>query len=74
MKTKGLLVLAMIAMISINSMAQENEKRFGIELNSGVSFATRELGGLDLNTGFGFEGISLSIYATFRCLYRMGME
>lgn len=57
MKTKKLVTIAIFTMISVIGMAQENEKRFGVELNGGVSFATRELGGLDLNTGFGFEGL-----------------
>lgn len=55
MKTKGLLILAAITLLSLNSFGQEKENRFGIELNGGASFATRELGGVDLNTGFGFE-------------------
>ncbi|HAF27708.1 MAG TPA: opacity protein [Bacteroidales bacterium] len=57
MKTKKLVTIAIFTMITMISMAQENEKRFGVELNGGVSFATRELGGLNLNTGVGFEGV-----------------
>jgi len=57
MRTKGLIALLVLAVISLNSFAQENEKRFGFEFNSGVSMATNELGGAALNPGFGFEGI-----------------
>ena len=57
MKTKVLLFLAIFGLISIGSFAQENEKRFGIELSAGASFATAKLAGTNLNKGFGFEGI-----------------
>ncbi len=56
MKTKVLLVLALMAMLSIKSFAQDSEKRFGFELSSGASFATSELNEAKLNPGFGFEG------------------
>jgi opacity protein-like surface antigen len=57
MKTKLLLVLGMVAVFALNGKAQNNEKKFGFELSSGASFATRQLAGTDLKTGFGFEGI-----------------
>ena len=57
MKTKVLIFTIMFASFSLFSAAQENEKRFGFELNGGASFATRELGDANLNPGFGFEGI-----------------
>jgi hypothetical protein len=57
MKTKGLLFLAIFGLISIGSFAQENEKRFGFEISSGASVATKKLGGAKVNPGFGFEGI-----------------
>ncbi len=57
MKTKVMIAVAILAMSAVNVFAQENEKRFGIELSGGVSFATRELGHADLKAGFGFEGI-----------------
>lgn len=41
----------------LNTDAQGNGKRFGFELNSGVSVATQKLGGAELNTGFGFEAM-----------------
>jgi opacity protein-like surface antigen len=57
MKTKGLIAFVMFAILSLNGIAQESEKRFGFELGSGASFATRQLAGTNLKTGFGFEGI-----------------
>ncbi len=57
MKTKVMIAVAILAMSAVNVFAQENEKRFGIELSGGASFATRELGHADLKAGFGFEGI-----------------
>lgn len=57
MKTKGFLLLMAITLLAIGSFAQEKEKRFGFEFNGGASFATRELGGVDLKTGLGFEGL-----------------
>lgn len=38
-------------------MAQENKKRFGIEVNGEVSFVSSDLNGANLNTGLGFETI-----------------
>ncbi len=57
MKTKGLLFLVIFGVISIGSFAQENEKRFGFELSSGVSVATSKLSDAKLQPGFGIEGI-----------------
>lgn len=57
MKTKVLITIALISALALSSFAQENEKRFGFELNGGASFATRKLDDANLNTGFGFEGI-----------------
>jgi len=57
MKTKGLLVLTMLVLLSLGSIAQENEKRFGFELSAGASVATSKLSGEPLKPGFGFEGI-----------------
>ncbi len=56
MKTKGF-ALTMLVLVSLSSFAQESEKRFGFELNSGVSLATNKIGDASLNTGYGFEGI-----------------
>ncbi len=57
MKTKVLLVTAIVLGSLFSSNAQEKEKRFGFELGSGASVATKKLGGSTLNPGFGFEGI-----------------
>lgn len=57
MKTKGLIILAITSLLSLNGHGQDREKRFGIELNGGASFATSKLGGVNLNTGFGFETV-----------------
>jgi hypothetical protein len=55
MKTKLFIVLAMFAALSLNSTAQEKEKRLGFELSGGPSFATNEFAE-GLRMGFGFEG------------------
>lgn len=57
MKTKVLLVTAIMlgSIFSIN--AQESDKRFGFEASAGASVATKKLGGSTLNPGVGFEGI-----------------
>lgn len=56
MKTKALFLSAILTMMSLISFSQ-NEKRFGVELNAGPSFATQKLAGAELDPGFGFEGI-----------------
>jgi len=56
MKTKGF-ALTVLVLLSLSSFAQESEKRFGFELNSGVSLATKKIDNASLNTGYGFEGI-----------------
>jgi len=57
MKTKGLTILAILALISMSSFAQENEKRFGLEISSGASFSTSKPWGEKVNPGFGAEGL-----------------
>ncbi len=57
MKTKGLFALFVLTVLSINGIAQENDKRFGFELTTGASFATSKPGDTKLDPGFGFEGI-----------------
>lgn len=49
--------LSMLVFLAMNSFAQESEKRFGFELNSGLSAATKKINGASLNTGLGFEGL-----------------
>ena len=57
MKVKVLIACVLITVCFLDGNAQENDKRFGIELNGGPSFATKKLGDADLKTGMGFEGI-----------------
>lgn len=56
MKTKGF-ALTVLVLLSMSSFAQESGKRFGFELNSGVSIATKKIDDASLNLGFGYEGI-----------------
>jgi opacity protein-like surface antigen len=55
MKTKGL-VVTMLVLLTMSSFAQKTEKRFGFELNSGASLATKKIDDASLKPGFGFEG------------------
>ncbi|MGQ7869900.1 outer membrane beta-barrel protein [Sunxiuqinia sp. sy24] len=57
MKTKGLTLFGLIILLSVSSLAQEKNKRFGFELSSGVSIASQKLADVNLNTGLGIEGI-----------------
>ncbi len=57
MKTKVLLVTAIMLVSLLNTNAQEKEKHFGFELSSGASVAVTKPGSTTLNPGFGFEGI-----------------
>ncbi len=56
MKTKVFALTVLVLSLSLSSFAREKEKRFGFELTSGVSFATKKIDGAKLNTGFNFEG------------------
>ncbi|MBE0647186.1 MAG: porin family protein [Bacteroidales bacterium] len=56
MKAKGF-ALTMLLLVSVSSFAQKPEKRFGVELNGGLSLATTNMDGTSLKPGFGFEGI-----------------
>jgi opacity protein-like surface antigen len=55
MKAKGL-AFAMLVLFTMSGFTQESGKRFGFELNGGVSFATKKIDGTSLQPGFGFEG------------------
>lgn len=57
MKTKAFFLFAIALLLTLNSHGQQNEKRFGVEVNGGLSFATTELNGSDLNLGAGFETV-----------------
>jgi opacity protein-like surface antigen len=69
MKTKVFITIALIASLTLSSFAQENEKRFGFELNGGASIATRKLDDASLNIGFGFEGIFHYRFMPFTGVY-----
>jgi opacity protein-like surface antigen len=55
MKTK-VIALTMLVLFSMSSYAQNSDKRFGFELNGGLSLATMKIDDSRLNPGFGFEG------------------
>jgi hypothetical protein len=57
MKTKVLLVTVIMLVFLFSGNAQESDKRFGFEVSTGASVATKKLGGATLNPGVGFEGI-----------------
>jgi opacity protein-like surface antigen len=57
MKTKVFLSIVLVILISATTLAQENERRFGVEINGDVSFVSSDLAGASLNTGLGFEAI-----------------
>jgi opacity protein-like surface antigen len=57
MKTKVFFTLMILAIFTKTISAQEKEKRFGVELGSGISIALNELNGAKLKPGFGNEGI-----------------
>ena len=57
MKTKRVFGIMIAGLLSFTCMAQENEKRFAIEVSGGPSMAASELKSGKLEKGFGFEGI-----------------
>lgn len=70
MRTKKIAFLVLFSLLTIGSFAQSKERKFGFELNSGMSIATSKLADARLDPGFGFEGIfhysfnsNLGIYA-----------
>lgn len=69
MKTKTFLLFAVAVVLFFNSQAQNDEKRFGIELNGGASFATTELAGSELGTGAGYEAIFQYRFMPFTSVY-----
>lgn len=69
MKTKVFLVLALLALLIKGAVAQENEKRFGIELNSDVSIVSSDLAGASPKTGLGFETILQYRFMPFTSVY-----
>lgn len=69
MKTKVILSIALVVLLSLPTLAQENEKRFGVELNGDVSFVSSDLAGASLNTGLGFEAILQYRFMPFTSVY-----
>ena len=69
MKTKVFLVMTMLALFFNGAMAQESEKRFGVELNGDVAFVSSDLAGASLKTGLGFEAILQYRFMPFTSIY-----
>jgi opacity protein-like surface antigen len=69
MKTKVFLVMALCALLVSGAIAQEKEKRFGVELNGDVAFVSSDLAGASLNTGLGFEAILQYRFMPFTSVY-----
>lgn len=69
MKTVKITILGLMMVFATTSFAQETEKRFGIELNGGASFATKKIENATLNTGFGFEGLLHYRFMPFTGIY-----
>jgi opacity protein-like surface antigen len=69
MKTKVILSIALVILVSATTLAQENEKRFGVEINGDVSFVSSDLAGASLNTGLGYEVILQYRFMPFTSVY-----
>jgi hypothetical protein len=69
MKTKVCLSIAFVILFFTTSLAQENEPRFGVELNGDVSFVSSDLAGASLKTGLGFEAILQYRFMPFTSVY-----
>ena len=69
MKTKVVFVCAAAALLSISAFAQDNSRRFGLELNGGAAMATSRISEEKANPGFGFEGILQYRVLPFTAIY-----
>lgn len=69
MKAKLFLTMMLSAAISLSVIAQENEKRFGVELNGEAAFVSSDLNGANLNGGLGFEAILQYRFMPFTSVY-----
>lgn len=69
MKTKTFLSIMLAILVSATTFAQDNEKRFGVELNGNVSFVSSDLAGANLNTGLGFETILQYRFMPYTSVY-----
>jgi hypothetical protein len=56
MKTRMIITAIILATITMSSMAQGKDRRFGLEIRPGASLATVKLGDAELKPGMGFEG------------------
>ena len=54
MSRKAFIAFVVFSILSLNSGAQEKEKKFGLELSSGPSTVPGKLTGAKLNPGYGF--------------------
>ncbi len=68
MKTRVFIAMAMLALFSTTTDAQEKEKRFGLEVSGGPSFATREFAD-GLRMGYGVEGTIHYRFLPFTGIY-----
>ena len=68
MKTRVFIAMAMLALFSTTTDAQEKEKRFGLEVSGGPSFATREFAE-GLRMGYGVEGTIHYRFLPFTGIY-----
>jgi opacity protein-like surface antigen len=57
MKARLMMIAALSLLMIGSTRAQDNDKRFEVELNGEVSFVSSDLNGANLNTGMGFETI-----------------
>lgn len=74
MKTKVILTAVLLVILSTTMNAQEKVKKFGFELNSGVSFATAEQ---DMKTGFSCYckyGFNFQHGLIFKIPYKVGAQ
>jgi opacity protein-like surface antigen len=69
MKTKVILSIALVILVSATTLAQESEKRFGVEINGDVTFVSSDLAGASLNTGLGYEAILQYRFMPFTSVY-----
>lgn len=69
MKVKVFLLIALVAVLHTTGHTQESNKRFGFELNTGLSIATNKIADASVNAGFGFEGLLHYRFAKHTGLY-----
>lgn len=69
MQAKLILAITLITALTFTSVAQESEKRFGIELNGDISIVSSGLIGTNLNTGLGFETLLQYRFMPFTSIY-----